>query len=248
MARCTGITAAIGNAVSSNFCFSRRSPLDSADLVHCHRNTGGSEGSASIVRHLVWIDNLHGEAGQLENALRVAVMIKPLLIPDGVKLRTEHDEAGDHAIAEGDAFLRVSFFEHEAVPAEKLRKAPPLEAYLRDVQKIAATMFPSTFLDTKDISEKASRSVLNRLRKEALAWVVLVAVVFTGLQIVAAWFTGSGRPTMSEIESLKDKVEAMQSKLLKSEFTSEWDKYSQITYRENFGNEHPIAGDIREYG
>lgn len=30
-------------------------------------------------------------------------------------------------------------------------------------------------------------------------------------------------------------------------FTSEWDKYSQITYRENFGNDHPIAGDIREY-
>jgi len=30
-------------------------------------------------------------------------------------------------------------------------------------------------------------------------------------------------------------------------FTSEWDKYSQATYRENFGSEHPIAGDIREY-
>lgn len=30
-------------------------------------------------------------------------------------------------------------------------------------------------------------------------------------------------------------------------FTSEWDKYSQITYRENFGNDHPIAGDIRQY-
>jgi DNA (cytosine-5)-methyltransferase 1 len=30
-------------------------------------------------------------------------------------------------------------------------------------------------------------------------------------------------------------------------FTSEWDKYSQATYRENFGNEHPIAGDIRDY-
>jgi|SRR5579883_2971366 len=30
-------------------------------------------------------------------------------------------------------------------------------------------------------------------------------------------------------------------------FTSEWDKYSQITYRENFGSEHPIAGDIRDY-
>lgn len=30
-------------------------------------------------------------------------------------------------------------------------------------------------------------------------------------------------------------------------FTSEWDKYSQATYRENFGDDHPIAGDIREY-
>jgi DNA (cytosine-5)-methyltransferase 1 len=27
-------------------------------------------------------------------------------------------------------------------------------------------------------------------------------------------------------------------------FTSEWDKYAQITYRANFGAEHPIAGDI----
>ena len=28
-------------------------------------------------------------------------------------------------------------------------------------------------------------------------------------------------------------------------FTSEWDRYAQRTYRENFGVEHPIAGDIR---
>ena len=28
-------------------------------------------------------------------------------------------------------------------------------------------------------------------------------------------------------------------------FTSEWDEYSQRTYRENFGAGHPIAGDIR---
>jgi DNA (cytosine-5)-methyltransferase 1 len=30
-------------------------------------------------------------------------------------------------------------------------------------------------------------------------------------------------------------------------FTSEWDKYCQATYRENFGSDHPIAGDIRDY-
>jgi DNA (cytosine-5)-methyltransferase 1 len=29
-------------------------------------------------------------------------------------------------------------------------------------------------------------------------------------------------------------------------FTSEWDKYAQITYRANFGESHPIAGDIRQ--
>ena len=27
-------------------------------------------------------------------------------------------------------------------------------------------------------------------------------------------------------------------------FTSEWDKYSQATYRANFGEDHPVAGDI----
>jgi DNA (cytosine-5)-methyltransferase 1 len=27
-------------------------------------------------------------------------------------------------------------------------------------------------------------------------------------------------------------------------FTSEWDKYCQITYRRNFGEDHPIAGDV----
>jgi DNA (cytosine-5)-methyltransferase 1 len=30
-------------------------------------------------------------------------------------------------------------------------------------------------------------------------------------------------------------------------FTSEWDKYCQATYRENFGSDHPIAGDIRDF-
>jgi len=29
-------------------------------------------------------------------------------------------------------------------------------------------------------------------------------------------------------------------------FTSEWDKYAQQTYRDNFGESHPIAGDIRQ--
>ena len=30
-------------------------------------------------------------------------------------------------------------------------------------------------------------------------------------------------------------------------FTSEWDKYSQETYRRNFRDNHPVHGDIREF-
>jgi deoxycytidine triphosphate deaminase len=123
----------------------------------------------------------------------------------------------DHSIAVGDAFLRVSFFEHAPVPPEKLRKAPSLEAYLTDIQKIAASMFPMTFLNTTQIAEAAGKNVLKRIRIEALAWVAGIAVVFTLLQIVALWFAGSGRPALSEIESLRDKMEVMQGRLLKYE-------------------------------
>jgi hypothetical protein len=123
----------------------------------------------------------------------------------------------DHCIAEGDAFLRVSLFEHDPVPPEKLRKAPPLDAYMKDIQKIAASRFPTTFLDTTQIAEAAGKTVLNRIRIEALAWVVGIAVVFTALQIIASWFSGSGRPAVSEVEVLRDKMEIMQAKLLKLE-------------------------------
>jgi hypothetical protein len=123
----------------------------------------------------------------------------------------------DHCIAERDAFLRVSIFEHDPVPPEKLRKAPPLDAYIKDIRKTAASRFPMTFLDTTQIAEAAGKDVLNRIRIEALAWVVGVAVLFTAMQIVATWFSGSGRPAMSEVDALRDKVEVMQTKLLKLE-------------------------------
>jgi hypothetical protein len=123
----------------------------------------------------------------------------------------------DHSITQGDPFLRVSLFEHEPVPPEKLRKAPPLEVYLRDIQKIAACMFPVTFLNTTQIAEAAGKNVLKRIRIEALAWVVGIALVFTLMQVVAVWFSGSGRPAMSEIEALREKMEIMQAKLLKFE-------------------------------
>lgn len=123
------------------------------------------------------------------------------------------------AVAEGDAFLRVSFFEHE--PAAKLRTAPSLENYMKDIQKIAASKFPITFLDTNTITEAAGKRVLDRIRSDALAWVVGIALLFTvaqiTVQLIAPWIPSAGRPTASEVEALRDRLTSLQEKLLKLE-------------------------------
>lgn len=125
----------------------------------------------------------------------------------------------DHAIAEGDPFLRVSFFEHDPVPDSKIRKAPPLEVYLKDIQKIAATMFASTFLNTTEISEDAGRNVLDRLRKEALVWVAAIALLFTIIQGVAYKFTQppTNEVTKKDLESLRGDMNDLQKRLQKSD-------------------------------
>jgi hypothetical protein len=127
----------------------------------------------------------------------------------------------DQSVTEGDAFLRVSFFEHEAVATAKLRIAPSLENYLKDIQKIAASRFPITFLDRTEITEAAAKAVLGRIRSDALAWVVGIALLFTVAQIivqlVAPLLPSAGRPTASEVEALRDRLTSLQEKLLKLE-------------------------------
>ena len=123
----------------------------------------------------------------------------------------------DHCIAEGDPFLRVSFFEHVPVAADKLRKAPSLEDYLKDIQKIAASRFPRTFLDTTKIAEAAGKTVLDRIRVEALGWVVGIGILFSLVSIILQLGGPSGRPTMSELETLRAKMDLMQDKLGKLE-------------------------------
>lgn len=128
----------------------------------------------------------------------------------------------DYAITEGDAFLRVSLFEHEPVPSDRLRRAPPLEAYLKDIQKTAASMFPLTFLDTEKISAAAGGNVLARIRNEALVWVAGIALLFTLLQA-----TRPDRPSVElttkdlvapvswkELDAMGEKIDALRIKLL----------------------------------
>jgi deoxycytidine triphosphate deaminase len=126
----------------------------------------------------------------------------------------------DYAIAKGDPFLRVSFFEHASVPETKTRKAPSLEAYLKEIQKSAASNFPITFLDSENIAEAAGRNVLDRVRKEALVWVGGIAVMFTVLQLVVNF--ASYRPywvnttvAQRDVDEMRSRIDAIQQELTK---------------------------------
>jgi hypothetical protein len=130
----------------------------------------------------------------------------------------------DHAIAEGDAFLRVSLFEHDPIPAERVRKAPPLDVYLKDIQKTAASSFPTTFLDTEKIAETAGGKVLERVRKEALVWVAGIALLFTVLQLAVNLTSrpdrASAEVTKRDFDDLRATMDAMQARLLRFEQTT----------------------------
>jgi deoxycytidine triphosphate deaminase len=100
-----------------------------------------------------------------------------------------------YTIQPGDAFLRVSFFEHPAVPADKLRNTPELRNYHKDVQRLASSTFPPTFLNSDEIAKSAGNAVLDRIRKEAIIWIGAIALVFTLIQ----WGTRFIPPLPSEL-------------------------------------------------
>jgi deoxycytidine triphosphate deaminase len=121
----------------------------------------------------------------------------------------------DHTITKGDAFLRVSFFEHDPVPADKLRDTPSLDEYLKEIQKTASSTFPATFLDTKKIAEDAGEKVLDRIRKEALVWVGLIVILFTFIQLAFNFSRGylPTEVTRKDIEAIRAEMESLQKKL-----------------------------------
>lgn len=84
----------------------------------------------------------------------------------------------DHTIHAGDGFLRVSMFQHEPVSDDMLRGARSLKDYHKDLQKLAASAFPMTFLNSDDIAKTAGNAVLDRIRKEAVIWIGGIALIF----------------------------------------------------------------------
>lgn len=118
----------------------------------------------------------------------------------------------DYPISEGDAFLRVSLFEHTSVPDKSLREAPTPENYLANVQKLAGTIFPKTFLDTDEIISKSGDAVLQKIRTEALSWIIGIALILSLIQVIANYF----QPAYI-ISSYEMKIKQMENKLLKLE-------------------------------
>lgn len=96
----------------------------------------------------------------------------------------------------------------------------------------------------------------------------LAAKIGYSVKTVIRWENGHGIPRRAAIECLRRMLESPQPSKTGSfrfvdlfagigglrigfesiggqcVFTSEWNKYSQVTYRMNFGADHPIAGDI----
>jgi hypothetical protein len=124
----------------------------------------------------------------------------------------------DHVISEGDPFLRVSFFEHAPVPSERLRKAPPLEEYLKNVQRAAASIFPETFLDNKEIARRAGVTATTRMRNQAVLWVGAMALVFALIQILAsylnpAYILAPNDVSRQELSELKSELATITARL-----------------------------------
>lgn len=125
----------------------------------------------------------------------------------------------EHPIAQGDSFLRVSFFDHAIVSSSHLpTSCLPEDLYLQDIQKTAMTRFPETFLNQEAIVLQAGNRVLDRIRSEGIVWIAAIAVIFTVIQIVAPLASDSLRrifsePKDMEITQLRRKIEALESRV-----------------------------------
>ncbi|WP_169195386.1 hypothetical protein [Devosia sp. MC1541] len=128
----------------------------------------------------------------------------------------------EHTIHQGDKFLRVSLFEHEAVGANLMRKAPELEVYRKQVQSRASSRFPHTFMNHDLIAEQAGKKVMSRIRVEALAWIGLSAILFTVIQVFAPPAADAvrnwGAPSINEellstVTILEERIKTLEAEL-----------------------------------
>lgn len=133
----------------------------------------------------------------------------------------------DHAVNVGDKFLRVSLFEHDHVLPKVMRTSGPLPKYLKEVQGLAASRFPSTFLNSEQISDNASKIVMSKFKEDAVKWVTIAAFIFAFIQILAPpaakLFENmidppSENKIVKDVDDLEKKIEDLERKLASHDY------------------------------
>lgn len=128
----------------------------------------------------------------------------------------------EHIIRKDDPFLRVTFFEHDAVDKDDLRYTySTYDKYANRVQALAVSAFPQTFLDTVQISKDAGNSAIRRISFWVPLWIAFAALFFTVLQVFGPYapgWIGVGEVTVEkmhaiqlELEILKQQVEILRA-------------------------------------
>ena len=124
----------------------------------------------------------------------------------------------DFALKKGDPFLRVSLFKHDPADLTQLPAKVEPHVYQNDIQAIAMTRFPSTFLNKEEMESRAGDAVLERIRKEGIAWIGAIAIIFTVIQVVVNVSRPAPvAPTTLELRELTDQVGFLRRKLEKME-------------------------------
>ena len=119
----------------------------------------------------------------------------------------------DYAVQVGSPFLRVTFFEHDTVPQENVRKSPLTLDYIKDVKGLASTAFPQTFLNLTDMAEATRKVVMQRLRSEAGWWVSLAAILFALLQVLMPIVNTAIDSRIGGVQAVKDETAILKTEV-----------------------------------
>ena len=90
-----------------------------------------------------------------------------------------------YLVMPGDTFLRVSLFKHPPVSEGLCIESPSIPNYTGEIQKIAASFFPKTFLNTDDITRKTLDAVVDWIKHNGVLWLAAAAGILALIQVIA---------------------------------------------------------------
>jgi deoxycytidine triphosphate deaminase len=125
----------------------------------------------------------------------------------------------DHLIQIGDPFLRVSLFEHDKIDEKYVRRQPKqVDGYLRKLYSQTATYFPTSFLDTGEISKSAGEDAAKKMQKMAVMWLpfimFLIAIFQIAITFLPPFLPGWAGATLEDVNKVETELRILQDKLV----------------------------------